>query len=53
MDRLRINAETIVNENENLQQELEDTATKGPVDIHEWFVLHIYYVYNMPYVCFI
>jgi hypothetical protein len=45
MNRLRMNAETIVNENENLQQELEDTATKGPVDIHEWLVL--YFVCNM------
>lgn len=45
MDRLRMNAETIVTENENLQQELEDTATKGPVDIHEWLVL--YFVCNI------
>lgn len=36
MDRLRQKAETIVDENEKLQQDLEETATKGPVDIHEW-----------------
>ncbi|VDI70850.1 centrosomal protein CEP89 [Mytilus galloprovincialis] len=35
-DRLRKNAESIVDENEQLQHDLEETATKGPVDIHEW-----------------
>ncbi|XP_052062559.1 centrosomal protein of 89 kDa-like isoform X2 [Mytilus californianus] len=35
-DRLRRNAESIVDENEQLQHDLEETATKGPVDIHEW-----------------
>ena len=37
-ERLRTNAEAIVDENEQLQRDLQESTTKGPVDIHEWLV---------------
>lgn len=36
MERLRIDAEDIVTENQELHTKLEKAMTKGPVDLNEW-----------------